>query len=100
LKRADDDSKILDLFGGELLNVMTCKECDDGSPTSDIFTDLQIQIPQPDKGKRSLVECLSDYFKEDLLNGGVSSSCGNCKKVCQRSIKSSLLSTRVHKRSI
>jgi ubiquitin carboxyl-terminal hydrolase 2/21 len=63
-----DNSPIIDLFGGQLESVVTCKTCGNRSATYDTFLDLSLSVinslGQP---HHSIRECLETYFREELL---------------------------------
>ena len=67
-----DDSKIVDLFVGQLKSTLQCVQCGHCSVTFDPFWDLSLPIPSSSsssgKGVR-LQHCLDLFAKEEVLDG-------------------------------
>jgi ubiquitin C-terminal hydrolase len=63
-----DNSSIIDLFGGQLESVVTCKTCRFQSVTYDTFLDLSLSVATSSgQPHTSIGECLDTYFKEESL---------------------------------
>ncbi|GAU88536.1 hypothetical protein RvY_01219 [Ramazzottius varieornatus] len=84
LKR--DNSKIVDLFVGQLKSSLICESCDYCSVTFDPFWDLSLPIPSSRSTRRTeiapatnLYECFKLFTKEETLDGEESPTCAHCK---------------------
>lgn len=64
-----DDSKIVDLFVGQLKSTLQCTVCGHCSVTFDPFWDLSLPIPSSAKGNVKLHHCLDLFVKEEILDG-------------------------------
>ena len=67
-----DDSKIVDLFVGQLKSTLQCTVCGHCSVTFDPFWDLSLPIPASGKSIMSnikLQQCLELFVKEEILDG-------------------------------
>ena len=53
-----DDSILTDLFSGQLINRVVCKNCEYESFAFDNFMDLSIEIPESTFGSISLNNCM------------------------------------------
>lgn len=73
-----DDSKIVDLFVGQLKSTLRCCVCGYSSVTFDPFWDLSVPIP---KGSTevNLKECLNLFTREEILDGDERPMCAKCK---------------------
>ncbi|NWV42217.1 UBP2 hydrolase, partial [Grantiella picta] len=98
-----EDSRISDLFVGQLKSSLTCSECGYCSTAFDPFWDLSLPIPKvrdprrslspcptlpvpdplciPQKGygEVTLMDCLRLFTKEDVLDGDEKPTCCRCK---------------------
>ncbi|KAM7373952.1 hypothetical protein PAMP_006636 [Pampus punctatissimus] len=74
-----EDSKVVDLFVGQLKSSLTCTVCGFRSTVFDPFWDLSIPIPQKSSGEVTLKECLRLFAKEDVLDGEERPTCNKCK---------------------
>ncbi|KAG1652428.1 Ubiquitin carboxyl-terminal hydrolase 2 [Nymphon striatum] len=63
-----DDSKIVDLFVGQLKSSLKCTVCGHVSVTFDPFWDLSLPIPKT-SGQASIQQCLNLFTKEETLEG-------------------------------
>jgi ubiquitin carboxyl-terminal hydrolase 2/21 len=67
-----DDSKIVDLFVGQLKSTLQCTVCGHCSVTFDPFWDLSLPIPTSANKSTSnlrLQHCLDLFAKEEILDG-------------------------------
>ncbi|XP_058482483.1 ubiquitin carboxyl-terminal hydrolase 2-like [Solea solea] len=74
-----EDSKVVDLFVGQLKSSLTCSVCGFRSTVFDPFWDLSIPIAQKSSGDVKLKDCLRLFTKEDVLDGDERPTCNNCK---------------------
>ncbi|NXK55186.1 UBP2 hydrolase, partial [Chauna torquata] len=98
-----EDSRVSDLFVGQLKSSLTCSECGYCSTAFDPFWDLSLPIPKvrgprchaspcpalpaPDRsllpqkgyGEVTLMDCLRLFTKEDVLDGDEKPTCCRCK---------------------
>lgn len=63
-----DDSKIVDMFVGQLKSSLQCSVCGHCSVTFDPFWDLSLPIPSK-SGQVRLSQCLDLFTKEEVLDG-------------------------------
>ncbi|XP_051966111.1 ubiquitin carboxyl-terminal hydrolase 2-like isoform X2 [Xyrauchen texanus] len=73
-----EDSKIVDLFVGQLKSSLTCSECGYCSTVFDPFWDLSLPITKG-YGEVSLMDCMQLFTKEDVLDGDEKPTCYRCK---------------------
>jgi ubiquitin carboxyl-terminal hydrolase 2/21 len=66
-----DNSKIVDIFVGQLKSTLTCTVCNHKSVTFDPFWDLSVSLPPNILSTESvnLTECLALFTKEEVLDG-------------------------------
>ncbi|XP_026228609.1 ubiquitin carboxyl-terminal hydrolase 2-like isoform X2 [Anabas testudineus] len=74
-----EDSKVVDLFVGQLKSSLTCTDCGFRSTVFDPFWDLSIPIAQKNSGEVTLKDCLRLFTKEDVLDGEERPTCNKCK---------------------
>ncbi|XP_028838073.1 ubiquitin carboxyl-terminal hydrolase 2-like isoform X2 [Denticeps clupeoides] len=74
-----EDSKVVDLFVGQLKSSLTCNECGFCSTVFDPFWDLSLPIPKKSSGEVSLIDCIRLFTKEDVLDGDEKPTCQKCK---------------------
>ncbi|XP_068457394.1 ubiquitin carboxyl-terminal hydrolase 2-like [Clinocottus analis] len=74
-----EDSKVVDLFVGQLKSSVTCTFCGFRSTVFDPFWDLSIPVAQKSSGEVSLKDCLRLFTKEDVLDGEERPTCNRCK---------------------
>ncbi|NXP49402.1 UBP2 hydrolase, partial [Heliornis fulica] len=74
-----EDSRIGDLFVGQLKSSLTCSECGYCSTAFDPFWDLSLPIPKKSYGEVTLMDCLRLFTKEDVLDGDEKPTCCRCK---------------------
>ena len=63
-----DNSKIVDIFVGQLKSTLRCTHCGHCSVTFDPFWDLSLPIPQK-VGPVRLQQCLESFTREETLDG-------------------------------
>nr|XP_057934529.1 ubiquitin carboxyl-terminal hydrolase 2-like isoform X2 [Doryrhamphus excisus] len=74
-----EDSKVVDLFVGQLKSSLTCTVCGFRSTVFEPFWDLSIPIPLRMSGEVTLRDCLRVFAKEDVLDGDERPTCNRCK---------------------
>ncbi|CAM9865675.1 unnamed protein product [Bubo scandiacus] len=74
-----EDSRIGDLFVGQLKSSLTCSDCGYCSTAFDPFWDLSLPIPKKGYGEVTLMDCLRLFTKEDVLDGDEKPTCCRCK---------------------
>ncbi|XP_034023655.1 ubiquitin carboxyl-terminal hydrolase 2a isoform X1 [Thalassophryne amazonica] len=74
-----EDSKIVDLFVGQLKSSLTCSYCGFCSTVFDPFWDLSLPIAKKGYGEVSLMDCMRFFTKEDVLDGDEKPTCYRCK---------------------
>uniref|UniRef100_A0A8C8LTI0 Ubiquitin carboxyl-terminal hydrolase n=1 Tax=Oncorhynchus tshawytscha TaxID=74940 RepID=A0A8C8LTI0_ONCTS len=74
-----EDSKVVDLFVGQLKSSLTCSTCGYCSTVFDPFWDLSLPIAKKGYGEVSLMDCVSLFTKEDVLDGDEKPTCYRCK---------------------
>ncbi|OCT69474.1 ubiquitin carboxyl-terminal hydrolase 21 isoform X2 [Xenopus laevis] len=77
-----EDSKIVDLFVGQLKSCLKCQSCGYRSPTFEVFCDLSLPIPKKGfaGGRVSLLDCFNLYTKEEELNSENAPVCDRCRQ--------------------
>ncbi|XP_051947736.1 LOW QUALITY PROTEIN: ubiquitin carboxyl-terminal hydrolase 21 [Xyrauchen texanus] len=78
-----DDSKIVDLFSGQLqLSSLHCSVCSHYSNTFDVFCDLSLPIPKKSNYGRivTLRECLDLFSQEENLDKEKTPMCERCNR--------------------
>lgn len=73
-----DDSKLVDIFVGQLKSTLRCSTCDYESVTFEPFWDLSLPIPSR-SGEVTLTECMEAFTKEEVLDGDEMPTCARCK---------------------
>ncbi|XP_008306959.1 ubiquitin carboxyl-terminal hydrolase 2 isoform X2 [Cynoglossus semilaevis] len=73
-----EDSKIVDVFVGQLKSSLTCSHCGFCSTVFDPFWDLFPPIAKG-YGEVSLMDCMRLFTKEDVLDGDEKPTCYRCK---------------------
>ncbi|XP_072282021.1 ubiquitin carboxyl-terminal hydrolase 2 isoform X1 [Pyxicephalus adspersus] len=74
-----EDSRIVELFVGQLKSSLTCSECGYCSTVFDPFWDLSLPIAKKSVSEVSLMECIRLFTKEDVLDGDEKPTCCRCK---------------------
>ncbi|XP_053126085.1 ubiquitin carboxyl-terminal hydrolase 2 isoform X3 [Hemicordylus capensis] len=74
-----EDSRIGDLFVGQLKSSLTCSVCGFCSTAFDPFWDLSLPIPKKGYGEVNLIDCMRLFTKEDILDGDEKPICSRCK---------------------
>ncbi|CAH2327260.1 ubiquitin carboxyl-terminal hydrolase 21 isoform X2 [Pelobates cultripes] len=77
-----EDSKVVDLFVGQLKSCLKCQSCGYRSPTFEVFCDLSLPIPKKGftSGKVSLLDCFNLFTKEEELNSENAPICDRCRQ--------------------
>ncbi|KAL2752808.1 hypothetical protein ACRALDRAFT_1044844, partial [Sodiomyces alcalophilus JCM 7366] len=83
---AEDREKFKSFYSGQLVQQVRSKECEHVSEVTEAFSAIQCDI----KGKRSLVESLTDYVGGELLQGADKYKCGTCDRRVDAVKRSSL----------
>lgn len=73
-----DDSKVVDIFVGQLKSTLECTVCRHSSVTFDPFWDLSLPVPSK-TGQLRLTSCLDAFTKEEVLDGDEKPTCSKCK---------------------
>uniref|UniRef100_A0AAV2LYU9 Ubiquitin carboxyl-terminal hydrolase n=1 Tax=Knipowitschia caucasica TaxID=637954 RepID=A0AAV2LYU9_KNICA len=80
-----DDSRIVDLFAGQLRSSLHCSVCSHYSNTFDVFCDLSLPIPKRSSGGEvTLKECLDLFSQEERLDKDNSPMCERCNRRTER----------------
>ncbi|XP_041668339.1 ubiquitin carboxyl-terminal hydrolase 2a isoform X1 [Cheilinus undulatus] len=81
-----EDSKIVDLFVGQLKSSLTCRHCGFCSTVFDPFWDLSLPIAKAGYCEVSLMDCMRLFTKEDILDGDEKPMCSRCevRRVCAK----------------
>ncbi|XP_066566888.1 ubiquitin carboxyl-terminal hydrolase 2a isoform X2 [Amia ocellicauda] len=74
-----EDSRVVDLFVGQLKSSLTCSDCGYCSTVFDPFWDLSLPIAKKGYGEVSLMDCMRLFTKEDVLDGDEKPTCYRCK---------------------
>lgn len=74
-----DNSRIVDIFVGQLKSTLKCTHCGHCSVTFDPFWDLSLPIPQK-TGQLRLSQCLESFTREEILDGDEKPTCSKCKE--------------------
>ncbi|XP_065273232.1 ubiquitin carboxyl-terminal hydrolase 2 isoform X3 [Emys orbicularis] len=74
-----EDSRIGDLFVGQLKSSLTCSECGYCSTAFDPFWDLSLPIAKKSYSEVTLLDCMRLFTKEDVLDGDEKPTCCRCK---------------------
>jgi ubiquitin carboxyl-terminal hydrolase 2/21 len=76
-----ENSKIVDIFVGQLKSALTCLECGYVSNTFDPFLDLSLPIPKGRSASNvNLMDCFELFASEETLEGDERPTCARCKK--------------------
>lgn len=70
------ESKVLQLFYGQIKSTVKCVTCGKESATYETFSNLSLELPSQ-ANYSSLVNCLSMYFGGERIHGWI---CPNCKQ--------------------
>ncbi|KAL1139756.1 hypothetical protein AAG570_006733, partial [Ranatra chinensis] len=73
-----DNSRIVDLFVGQLKSTLQCTVCNHCSTTFEVFWDLSLPLPSR-TGSLRLSQCLEHFTKEEVLDGEEMPTCSKCK---------------------
>jgi len=80
-----EDSRIGEIFVGQLKSTLKCTTCGWTSTTFDPFWDLSLPLPKAfasrgSDGGNSIHSCLALFTKEEILDGDERPKCGQCKQ--------------------
>ncbi|XP_006152374.1 ubiquitin carboxyl-terminal hydrolase 2 isoform X2 [Tupaia chinensis] len=74
-----EDSRIGDLFVGQLKSSLTCTDCGFCSTVFDPFWDLSLPIAKRGYPEVTLMDCMRLFTKEDVLDGDEKPTCCRCR---------------------
>ncbi|KAM5226865.1 ubiquitin carboxyl-terminal hydrolase 2 isoform 3-T9 [Hipposideros larvatus] len=74
-----EDSRIGDLFVGQLKSSLTCTDCGYCSTVFDPFWDLSLPIAKRGYPEVTLMDCMRLFTKEDVLDGDEKPTCCHCR---------------------
>ncbi|XP_036923438.1 ubiquitin carboxyl-terminal hydrolase 2 isoform X1 [Sturnira hondurensis] len=74
-----EDSRIGDLFVGQLKSSLTCTDCGYCSTVFDPFWDLSLPIAKGGYPEVTLTDCMRLFTKEDVLDGDEKPTCCRCR---------------------
>lgn len=74
-----EDSRIGDLFVGQLKSSLTCTDCGYCSTVFDPFWDLSLPIAKRGYPEVTLTDCMRLFTKEDVLDGDEKPMCCRCR---------------------
>uniref|UniRef100_A0A0A9YH44 Ubiquitin carboxyl-terminal hydrolase n=1 Tax=Lygus hesperus TaxID=30085 RepID=A0A0A9YH44_LYGHE len=75
-----DNSRIVDLFVGQLKSTLLCTVCQHASTTFEAFWDLSLPLPNSNSSSAiRLSQCLEHFTKEEVLDGHEMPTCSKCK---------------------
>ncbi|KAG6455645.1 hypothetical protein O3G_MSEX009304 [Manduca sexta] len=72
-----EDSRVGDIFVGQLKSTLRCTHCNHDSVTFDPFWDLSLPIPSR-TGNLKLQQCLQYFTKQEELDGDEKPTCSKC----------------------
>ncbi|XP_050663525.1 ubiquitin carboxyl-terminal hydrolase 2-like isoform X3 [Leptidea sinapis] len=72
-----EDSRVGDIFMGQLKSTLRCTHCKHDSVTFDPFWDLSLPIPSR-TGNLKLQQCLQHFVREEELDGDEKPTCSKC----------------------
>ncbi|XP_078738614.1 ubiquitin carboxyl-terminal hydrolase 2-like [Lampetra fluviatilis] len=75
-----DNSKIVDLFVGQLKSTLTCLHCGLHSTTFDAFWSLPLPVAKRPLSDPSLQECVRLFATEETLDGDERPHCPRCRR--------------------
>ena len=78
-----EDSRIGEIFVGQLKSTLKCTTCGYASVTFDPFWDLSLPLPKSPLGSgggNSLTACVALFTKEEILDGDERPKCSRCKQ--------------------
>ncbi|KAF8972765.1 hypothetical protein BDZ97DRAFT_1649812 [Flammula alnicola] len=77
--RSRNDSLVVDFFQGQFRNRLECLTCHKTSTTYNVFSILQLPIPNARSGKVPIERCLDAFFNEETLEKDDAWDCPQCK---------------------
>uniref|UniRef100_A0A452VG76 Ubiquitin carboxyl-terminal hydrolase 2 n=1 Tax=Ursus maritimus TaxID=29073 RepID=A0A452VG76_URSMA len=89
-----EDSRIGDLFVGQLKSSLTCTDCGYCSTVFDPFWDLSLPIAKRGYPEVTLMDCMRLFTKEDVLDGDEKPVTGRAESRRQKLLKSELTKIR------
>ncbi|XP_026331558.1 ubiquitin carboxyl-terminal hydrolase 2-like isoform X3 [Hyposmocoma kahamanoa] len=72
-----EDSRVGDIFVGQLKSTLRCTHCNHDSVTFDPFWDLSLPIPSR-TGNLKLQQCLAHFTREEEMDGDEKPTCSKC----------------------
>ncbi|XP_039752820.1 ubiquitin carboxyl-terminal hydrolase 2-like isoform X2 [Pararge aegeria] len=72
-----EDSRVGDIFVGQLKSTLRCTHCHHDSVTFDPFWDLSLPLPAR-TGNLKLQQCLQHFVREEALDGDEKPTCSKC----------------------
>ncbi|XP_045508624.1 uncharacterized protein LOC123704331 [Colias croceus] len=72
-----EDSRVGDIFVGQLKSTLRCTHCNHDSVTFDPFWDLSLPIPSR-TGNLKIQQCLQHFVREEELDGDEKPTCSKC----------------------
>lgn len=72
-----EESRVGDIFMGQLKSTLRCTHCSHTSVTFDPFWDLSLPIPSR-TGQLKLQQCLAHFTREEELDGDEKPTCAKC----------------------
>ncbi|CAH0601984.1 unnamed protein product [Chrysodeixis includens] len=72
-----EDSRVGDIFVGQLKSTLRCTHCNHDSVTFDPFWDLSLPIPSR-TGNLKLQQCLQHFTREEEMDGDEKPTCSKC----------------------
>ncbi|KAJ7809041.1 ubiquitin carboxyl-terminal hydrolase 4 [Mycena olivaceomarginata] len=79
LWKTRNDSVIVDFFQGQFRNRLQCLTCQTTSTTYNVFSILQLPIPQGRSSKVPLQNCMDAFFNTEILDKDDAWDCPKCK---------------------
>ncbi|KAJ7019793.1 ubiquitin carboxyl-terminal hydrolase 4 [Mycena alexandri] len=79
LWKTRNDSVIVDFFQGQFRNRLQCLTCNTTSTTYNVFSILQLPIPQGKSSKVPLQSCIDAFFNTEILDKDDAWDCPKCK---------------------
>ncbi|KAJ7931675.1 cysteine proteinase [Mycena leptocephala] len=79
LWKTRNDSVIVDFFQGQFRNRLQCLTCHTTSTTYNVFSILQLPIPQGRSSKVPLQNCIDAFFNTEILDKDDAWDCPKCK---------------------
>lgn len=74
-----ENSRISEIFSGQLKSTLKCMKCDHRSPTFEVFWLLPVPIPTK-LSSIKLDDCIKLFMTEEILDGEDKPTCSKCKE--------------------